>query len=881
MELTVDEALQQGITAHKAGKLQDAERLYRAILQVQPNHPDANHNLGVLAVAVGKPLEAMPLFKLALGANPQIEQFWLSYLDVLIRLERFRDVEQILADAQRAGVSSGKLDVIHQQFQQASQSTDNDVRDGIALSETGVQLADKKKNGGNTEGDMQPDSAPSRDQIAGVLGHYQSGNFTEAESLALSLTVEFPAHAFGWKVLGALLTQVGRLEESLEVKQKAVELSPQDPEAHNNLGNSLQYLGKLNEAEASCRRAIALMPDYAEAHSNLGNIQQQLGNLNEAEASCRRAIALMPDYAEGYGNLGVTLQLLGRFDQAETCLKKAIALNPSFAEAYGNLGITLKELGRLDESISAYVLATSLKPHFADAYVNLGHVLQGVRFNRPNPDLYPALMNLITAGNFVRPDTVAEAICSLLKQDSRIKNLLLIFKTDIEAVNPAELIAIFEELPLLHQFMRICPLPDLQLEQLLTATRRLLLNNLAEIEVSAQLIYFLSTLSLHCFTNEYVYFETADETLRVEALAADMAQVFGRGGQPLLKDILCLATYRPLHRYAWRDRLELLDEVPEVRVRLIDEPVAEIALADNVSCLTEVANETSRAVKAQYEENPYPRWVKLGLPLKPRSMEQFFSEAELELTYEGIKSVSCPSILVAGCGTGQHSITTAARFLNSRVLAIDLSRSSLAYAQRKSNELGIANVEYGQADILALDHLHQTFDVIETAGVLHHMEDPMAGWEVLTGLLNFGGLMKIGLYSDFARRHIASVRREIRSLGIGESEKEIRAFRRYIAESRDHQHRQIVNTTDFFALSNLRDLIFHVQEHRFTLLQIKECIDHLGLRFCGFADLEIVAKFKKFFGEDSNVCDLSLWNQFEERNPDTFVTMYQFWCQKI
>ena len=148
LELTLREALQQGITAHKAGKLQDAERLYRAILGAQPNHPDANHNLGVLAVAVGKPLEAMPLFKLALGANPQIEQFWLSYLDVLIRLERFRDVEQILADAQRAGVSSGKLDVIHQQFQQASQRTDNDIRDGIALFETGVQLTDKKKNGG-------------------------------------------------------------------------------------------------------------------------------------------------------------------------------------------------------------------------------------------------------------------------------------------------------------------------------------------------------------------------------------------------------------------------------------------------------------------------------------------------------------------------------------------------------------------------------------------------------------------------------------------------------------------------------------------------------------------------------------------------------------
>ena len=97
MDLTIDQALQRGITAHKEGKLQDAERLYRAILQAQPKHPDANHNLGVLAVAVGKPLEAIPLFKLALETNPQIEQFWLSYLEALIKVECFDDAKRLLA----------------------------------------------------------------------------------------------------------------------------------------------------------------------------------------------------------------------------------------------------------------------------------------------------------------------------------------------------------------------------------------------------------------------------------------------------------------------------------------------------------------------------------------------------------------------------------------------------------------------------------------------------------------------------------------------------------------------------------------------------------------------------------------------------------------
>ena len=117
MELTVDQALQQGVAAHKEGNLQDAERLYRAILQAQPNHPDANHNLGVWAVAVGKPVEAIPLFKLALEANSQVEQFWLSYIDALITVKRFDEAKRVLAEGDKSGVSSEKLDALNQRLE--------------------------------------------------------------------------------------------------------------------------------------------------------------------------------------------------------------------------------------------------------------------------------------------------------------------------------------------------------------------------------------------------------------------------------------------------------------------------------------------------------------------------------------------------------------------------------------------------------------------------------------------------------------------------------------------------------------------------------------------------------------------------------------------
>ena len=270
MELTIDQALQQGIAAHKEGKLQDAERLYRAILQAQPKHPDANHNLGVLAVAADKPLEAISLFKLALETNPQIEQFWLSYIDVLMRLERFDEAARVVVEAKNFGDCSEKLESYHHQIQTA---------------------------------------LPSKDQINDLMELYQFGRLAEAEVLASLFTQKFPKHHFGWKVLGVVYQQDGRLIDSFTPLKKSVELSPRDPEAHFNLGTTLQALDRLEDATKSYEKAIAIKPDYAAAHSNLGVALKALGKLEEAEASYRRAIAASPSYADAYINLCALLEL--------------------------------------------------------------------------------------------------------------------------------------------------------------------------------------------------------------------------------------------------------------------------------------------------------------------------------------------------------------------------------------------------------------------------------------------------------------------------------------------------------------------------------------------------------------------------------------------
>ncbi|MBT5410506.1 MAG: tetratricopeptide repeat protein [Rhodobiaceae bacterium] len=791
--------------------------------------------------------------------------------------------------------------------------------------------------------------SPSREQLIILLEHYQNGRFDHAEKLSVSITKEFPKHQFGWKVLGAVLKQTGRVVDSLTAMQKSVQLAPQDAEAHSNLGNTLKELGRLEEAEVSCRQAIALKPDFGDAHYNLGNTLKELGRLEEAEASCRQAIALKPDFgdahyslgnmlkelgrleeaeasytqaialkpdfaeahsnlgvtikelgrldeaeasytqaialrpnfAEARNNLGITLQELGRLDEAEVSLRQAIALKPDFAEAHSNLGNTLKELGRLDEAFSVYIQAINLNPDFTDAYVNLAIVINNVRFNSSNVKLYPPLIRLLSTGNFARPADLAPSILSLVKHDPMIKDLLLEKNFATSLAGATSMIGSIDKLTLLHYLMRVCPLPDLQFEGFFVAMRSLLLKNIDNIEASPELIYFLSTLSLHCFTNEYVYLEKDEETELVENLEIQITHAIAKSEQPEAIKILCLASYRPLHQYDWCQQLEALDHLEEVKSRLIKEPHAEKVIEADISVLGEMSDEVSLKVREQYEENPYPRWVKLAISTKAKSIAEVCTDINLHLHSESIKNVTAPAILIAGCGTGQHSIETASRFSGCYVTAVDLSLASLAYAQRKTTELGLDNLEYLQADILRLNHLEQEFDIIESMGVLHHMDKPMVGWRVLVDLLKPDGLMKIGLYSELARSQIVKARREIASLGIGTSATEIRNYRESlrVSESKDKKRLKIFG--DFFSLSEFRDLIFHVQEHRFTLLQIKSCLNELGLNFCGFADKDTDYRFREFHGEGSDICDLVLWHEFEESHPDTFKGMYQFWCQKL
>ena len=141
--------------------------------------------------------------------------------------------------------------------------------------------------------------------------------------------------------------------------------------------------------------------------------------------------------------------------------------------------------------------------------------------------------------------------------------------------------------------------------------------------------------------------------------------------------------------------------------------------------------------------------------------------------------------------------------------------------------------------------------------------------------------MRIGLYSELARQHIVKMKQEISKAGIGSSNEEMKSFRSQIIKEENESYERVRSFSDFFSMSELRDLLFHVQEHRFTIPQIQNCLSELGLKFCGFEVDTIVQNFKLNNTGADDPYDLDKWHTYEEANPRALGGMYQFWCQKI
>ncbi|MBW2465730.1 MAG: tetratricopeptide repeat protein [Deltaproteobacteria bacterium] len=294
----LQKTFQQALTLHQAGRLPQAEALYRQVLAAEPDHPDALHYLGILAHQVGKHEIAVELINKALILKPDSAEAHLNLGNAL--------------------KDQGKLD-------EAAAS----YRSAITL---------------------QPHNANTHLNLGNTF--LEQGKLVEAAgSYRQAITLQ-PDFADAYYNLGITLKAQAKLEEAVVSYRQAITLQPDNPNTHLNLGNTLLDQGKLDEAEASYQRALDLKPDFAMAHYNLGNVYKEQYRLGEAVASYHKALTFQPDYADAILNLGNALKDQGRLDEAIASYRRVLAMEPYYVQAHSNLlfclnyfsGVTQEEI---------------------------------------------------------------------------------------------------------------------------------------------------------------------------------------------------------------------------------------------------------------------------------------------------------------------------------------------------------------------------------------------------------------------------------------------------------------------------------------------------------------------------------------------------------
>jgi SAM-dependent methyltransferase/tetratricopeptide (TPR) repeat protein len=563
-----------------------------------------------------------------------------------------------------------------------------------------------------------------------------------------------------------------------------------------------------------------------------------MGRIEEAQEICRQILAREPAHVQSLNLLGLMAQASGDHRVAVKMFAKAIASDEVNDACHYNIGNSYQALGNRTKAIR----------HFSKALA-FGMDQKAFTFILQSP-----------------------AISEYL---ARIGSKWPLPITNVELFSTESITPLANDL-FLRCAMEAAILPSVQLEVLLGYARTELLRLAGEdsAEIDDDIIAFACALARQCFFNEYVYVQSETESGLASALRDRLLRDMASGAAIAPLTLAVVAAYFPLHALPAAEGL-LHRDWPASVVGLLQvqlrEPLEEMGERTAIATPTPIKDSVSLQVMHQYEENPYPRWTinPLNAFAADQARGKSIPTAEMQAELD---------ILIAGCGTGKHPVQIAQVYPNARLLAIDISLTSLAYARRKTRELGLSNIEYAQADILELGAIDRTFDMIESVGVLHHLAEPTAGWRVLVSLLRPGGRMRIGLYSNLARRVIAEARARIAARDYRATAGDIRRCRQDIIREAEHW-KMLIGARDFYSMSGCRDLLFNVMEHRFTIPEIAAFLNDNDLSFLGFESFDdptVIEQFHKQFSGAADEADLDQWSRFEADHPEIFLGMYLF-----
>ncbi|MBF0359355.1 MAG: tetratricopeptide repeat protein, partial [Magnetococcales bacterium] len=371
--------------------------------------------------------------------------------------------------------------------------------------------------------------------------------------------------------LGVSLYKSGYKVRAIQVLKTAIEIEPGNRQIINYLnelqnsvvdaaykvlqqGQELQGQGHLKDAESCYEKAILLKADFAQAYNCLGSLLSDQGRLVDAVINYQKAIAFEEDYAEAYNNLGNALKDQGRLDEAVANYQKAIALHAGFAECYINLGLTLIEQGKHDSAVSSIQKAITIDPENSRYWSMFAQSIQRFRFTTYEDSSYRYLLQMLEQST-IRPQDVSAVVVAALCQHPCIIDALKISSSGTVVKHRDSLADSLGEIPLLIRIMELSLIADLSVEKLFTEMRESLLTDVLSGVGRFKGQGFYQALAVHCFINEYVYFESAKEREQVVELQDKAMAAYEKGQSIPLLWIVSLATYRPLHSFIWSDKL--------------------------------------------------------------------------------------------------------------------------------------------------------------------------------------------------------------------------------------------------------------------------------------------------------------------------------------
>jgi tetratricopeptide (TPR) repeat protein/SAM-dependent methyltransferase len=779
--------------------------------------------------------------------------------------------------------------------------------------------SNRVKGGSSAQG-LAP-GAMSANLFASAIERFNAGRLDDAERLCRDVLMFNKGHFDALHMLGVIATRANNFQAAVELFGRALAVSPRHPECHFNIAHVLRAQGRNREAISHLGEATVLKRDYIAAHASLADMLMAQNDFEAARMRYEQALTLDPRLVEVRHGLAHALRLLGRLDEAAGQFRQIVAIRPDFAEAFSNLGVVLAAQGRWTDAAEQYRRAIAIKPELIDVHRNLARALladgradealaasmralamgetdeakaifvqcaQSVA-NVPPGEAFRGLVARALAEGWGRSADLSPlaAFMFMSSETGAAAVERVLSAPQAAADDDAGLLAALSGDYLLRALLESAPVRNPVMERFLTAVRSRLLQAAVQTEAASAfddpVLAFACALARQCLINEYVFAETDIDATHVIALRNRVDIALAAGGPLNPGWLAAVGCFVPLHSLAHAPSLlerTWPQPLAAVLVQQVQESATERDIAATIHSLTAIDDDVSIRVRHQYEEMPYPRWVKTPSLGNPPTIDWYLRSQFPAAPLRPVQRAETLDVLVAGCGTGQHAVETAQRFAGARVLAIDLSRTSLAYATRKSREARLRNIEYAQADILNLGSLNASFDVIESSGVLHHLDDPQQGWRVLVSLLRPGGVMHIGLYSALARADIRAARAFIADRGYQDTAADIRRCRQDLLAFEDGAPlKNVTRYSDFYTIGECRDLLFHVQERQVTIPEIKDFLLENGLTFLGFTG-PVAQAYRSRFPEEPSMTDLDRWHALENENPMAFVNMYQFWVQK-